>query len=749
MSVVYTLQITTVYPGTFGGAIFSGKNTAGKESIRCRAAHQTLHRIPQVGEFWQVEGRWEDYQSKRKTNYIEKQLVLEDAQLVGLPTANYVKNFLLKHPAFRGFYFGEKKIDKLVERVGNDELVRLLNEGNTIHLSDELNPDIAKRLVSAWLNQKDEVETITFLAEHDFDQTLAKKVISLVKRNTVSRLKRNPYALICFHSISRNIWGTVEKCAAKMGIESDDPRRLQAAIELTLYEMLQHGHSTYPVEEVISLAEKRLRTRDRAIQGIELALQAKSICVFVPKNSGIKFLQLIGVAYIENSVSNKLNSLLKKDLGSFHLDLFGISKIEVEDKLLAYNRTMLHEVGYPLTDEQSASVITSLTNRCSIITGYSGTGKTTALKAISEIAQVLGKTVYGMALSGKAKVRLAEATGLKTTTIHAFIKMHSQLKSNKGQNPVELNDNPVVILDEASMVDVALFNKLLTIFHDKPYSLILVGDPAQISPVGFGLVFHELVKSSDVPKTELTIVHRQTEKSLLHMASMMIREGIAPPISEWNGERDGIYFIDCKPDSKSIQQTFLNIKLKVGDIQIVSPHASGRMVDSGIGINNHIQRNLLPDPNRNGFKVGKSWIKIGDPVIVTENNYDVELFNGTTGILLSIETNEDGLPTGKFEFNGDFDEDGHNRTRLLTLDTMLDLNLKLAYCISIHKSQGSEFDAVAVSCVVESPIVERSLLYTAITRSKRLCLIVGNRELFNKAVIGKPRAETLHVGIGV
>ncbi|MEZ8093338.1 AAA family ATPase [Photobacterium swingsii] len=737
-TVSFTIQIVSVYPGIVGGAIFSGTKVGGRENIFCRAAQSAMTRIPKQGEFWEVRGIWQKYESKRSG--VRDQILVAKAQLVNLPLASYVGSLLAKHPAFRGFYFGQKKIAKLLEVVEPAALVEMLNKGDYTRLCDVLHPDIAKRLMNAWLSLKDEIEIVNFLAEHNFDPALTRKVLGLTKRNTVVRLKANPYALVCFLGISKHIWGTVESCAQKMEIKRTDPRRLQAGVELVLYERLQQGHTAYPIDDVIVAATRRLGTKARAIEGIEYALKSKAICVLDLPNDRGRLLQLVGPALIENMLTARINKLLKNPTSKEKL--FDITPSDVMGRLDIFDLQTKNEMDFSLTSEQRNAVVMALTTRCSVITGFGGTGKTTVLKAVSDIAIDFNRTVYGIALSGKAKTRLAEATGLDALTIHGFLLL---VKKNK----ISITCNPVLIVDEASMVDVALFNRLLTVFDNLPFTLITVGDPSQISPVGFGLAWHKMVKSQRVPITHLTKAHRQALESPLHRASMLIRDGIAPPIKDWQGEKEGIYFVECSRDAQSLKESLLDAKLRIPELQTISPHVNERMSDSGTGINTHIQKQLTgrsPDDDSDTipeFRVGKQWLRVGDPVIVTENNYDLELFNGTTGMLVSAGTYDNGVYYGVFHFEGD------SAPRELTIDMMLDVNLKLAYCISIHKSQGSEYPSIAIACISNTELVERSLMYTAVTRSKKLCLIVGCRDVFERVIAKQPRAETLYVGLQI
>lgn len=375
----------------------------------------------------------------------------------------------------------------------------------------------------------------------------------------------------------------------------------------------------------------------------------------------------------------------------------------------------------------------ALTSRISTLTGFGGTGKTTVLKAIVDIASEY-RPVHVLALSGKAKERAKEAIDRDTHTIHSFL-----IKISTESSGLNSGGDPLVVIDEASMVDIALMLKLLNAFAKKELSLLLVGDTGQLSPVGYGIFFHALAKSKAIPSTHLTKVHRTVGDSDLQKTAMQIRSGQLSALPIWNGERDGVYLIPCTT-TKDLLGHLTRIKQIIPDAQILTPHMSDRMPDSGHKINNHLQSVLQHTDETPGIKLGKYWLRVNDPVIVTQNSYEHNLFNGNTGVMSGTIV-IDGESAGIFNING-------LEVVLSRMELFL-LGVKLAYAISIHKAQGSEYQTSIICSLSQSEFVERSMLYTGISRSKRLALILSTQTLVQEGVARPNRSDTLCVGFSI
>jgi len=737
------VQIDKVYAGSFGGAVFKAKTLNGNESLTFRARASKLFLIPRKGEFWKVTGVWETFKTTdfRNRNIEKQQILISSAQLVNIPSHTYLSSLLMRHPLFSNISLASKKIGKLMIKFRSEPLLSLLNTGNQLELSKILSTSTSQKLINNWEELQNDINASMFFTKHKFSTAIAHKVTNLSKFQTVERLEQNPYSLVCFLSEQKKLWDTIEECGRTLGFTKNDPKRLQGFVEYILYLKLQDGHTAYPLDKLTNELKKTLG--NSALIGIEVALSNKSICILNSCIHNQKLVQLTGPAFIEIQLIKKINALLKPL--SVKETLINISEFEVSLALDSLKNQNINNDRDKLSSEKYSAIKTSLTNRISMIRGGPGSGKTTLLKAMNDIADNLNKTVYNLAFSGKAKDILKKRILRNTMTIHSFI-MSAEL--NKATNKhgkqsftnlnIDLDCNPILIIDEASMVGVTLFNKLLSIFNNKPFSIVLVGDQAQISPIDFGLVFHRL-NLFDVPITNLKKNYRVGKGSKINLAATSIRKGVAPQVPLWNKEEEGVFFIPCEKEVTKLHIALLKIKLNLKRIQIISPHININQPDSSILINNFIQENI--DSHRESkpksFRVNEHLITEGSPVLVTKNCYKLGLFNGNTGTLILV------IVSNKVEF-GVFEFDGIERT--FSIEDMYDLGLELSYCISIHKSQGSEYDVIVIPCITNSNFIERSLIYTAITRSKKLCLLVGSQEIFNLICQKPNRADELYIG---
>ncbi|QEY75059.1 AAA family ATPase [Pseudomonas denitrificans (nom. rej.)] len=714
------LQVSSVKPGSFGGAVFSGRIIGDQNVYTCKASYKIITRPPQPGECWHIKGTIIGHDQFR--SYVQ----IEDCHIVNVVVAAYIEKLLIKHPAFRGLSFGKAKVGKLVREFGAENLAKTLSAGKSAHIAEVVNPDLAEKLVESWLTLHNEIATVEFLMQHKFEPSLARSILKVCSTNTVERLKQNPYSLIAFQGTHANLWRTIEAAAGKLGIERDDPRRLAGLVEHILYGRLDQGHTACPVEDLEASLDLMLKSKALASQAIQCALDRRAVCV--KKLHEKTLIQPLGAAIIESQLELRV-----RELASSQRSLLNGCVSEIDEAVEKFSAKYSEATGHTLADQQKLAITMALTNRISTLTGFGGTGKTTVLRAIVDIASAC-RTVYVLALSGKAKERAKEAIGRETYTIHNFI---AQAKDK--ESTISTGGDPLIIVDEASMVDIALMLKLLRVFGKNSFSLLLVGDTGQLSPVGFGIFFHTLARSKLIPCTHLTKVHRTAADSPLQQTAMQVRTGHMESLPVWSGETDGVYLVHCSSSTELLNQ-LTKIKAALPEAQILTPHMSDRMPDSGYTINNHLQAELQGSDQNPGIWMGKFWLRVDDPVIITQNSYEHCLFNGNTGVMTGV-TVIDGQPFGTFSFNG--------ATINLSRADLFVLGMRLAYAISIHKSQGSEYQTSIICSLTNSDFVERSMFYTGISRSKRLTLIMSTFELTRQSIARQNRSDTLCVGFSV
>ncbi len=301
----------------------------------------------------------------------------------------------------------------------------------------------------------------------------------------------------------------------------------------------------------------------------------------------------------------------------------------------------------------------------------------------------------------------------------------------------------LIVIDEASMVDILLMSKLFKALTNEDFRLIMVGDEGQLPPVGFGLCFHRLVSIGETERLKvikLKEVHRTKSTSMLHRVSMDVREGKLPNLTKWSGEEEGVYLLPCDT-KKEMHEVLLSAKQKVPHAQIVTSHVTEKRIDSAKSINNYIQYRTQDKflNEKACMQLGRIRIMENDPVIVTQNMYELDLYNGNTGVINSVylcdETNE-----VKCDINF-----GDKGLISITKSDAWMLGLDLAYCISVHKSQGSEYDTTIVCAIEDSFLLDRSMFYTALTRSKKLTLITGRYDVAKKAIRKGNRASKIDV----
>jgi exodeoxyribonuclease V alpha subunit len=701
---IVTISITAVLRrNRNSGTVFSGKDDCGRH-MRIVAPYHATSRTPGLGEVWEAHGEFGVHPEYGLQFYAERcERLLPKGQLIVLYLAN--------NPKFKGI--GLSKASRLYARFG-EELTQLLSKGDpTVFEGKELlTPLTARTLVAAWHSDQVESDIIAFLDKYNFNIRLASKVQRCWGEKAIDILTRNPYCMLAFAG-----WEVVDNAARNLGITYLDERRLIGAVETCLYNRLNNKH-TLTTSSILLQHIRSLLGVDTDIATCAVNFALADNAIVGTEQHGY---QPIGVASIETGIAKRLMCIHNGELprqGHLLHSWSGISSKLIDDKIAAHETA--HKV--TLNEEQRSAIRSAVKNRISVLTGGAGVGKTTVLRVIIAVVEESNGTIYQMALAGRAAQRMKEATGHEAMTIAGFI-------SNVRNGHLQVKSNAYVIIDESSMLDQPTMYRILRYLPDG-VRVLLVGDPYQLPPIGFGLVFHKLALSNIIPRIELKHVHRQAESTGIPAVALSIRNGSLPRLKAFRGNDTGVSFIDCAP--RNIVSSLHHVTTEwdeLSESQILGVTKAGI---AGVRVINEYYHSSKSVGKRQLWRFA-----VGDPVIYLENDYERLLFNGTLGQVNNVVTDEDG-PALACDFDG---------VTHLIKEPDLD-KIDLAYGITVHKAQGSQFNRVAVP-IMGSRLLDRTLIYTALTRGVKQVVFVGDRRAFDAAIINLPSAMRRNVGFSI
>jgi exodeoxyribonuclease V alpha subunit len=700
---VSILVTTILRRGYQGLTVFSGKEEDGNH-VRVVVDRNTEQGIPSMGEVWRIEGEY------RRDSIYGVQFYANHCKRM-LPEGGLIVLYIANNPRFKGI--GLSKARKLYKRFG-DGLAQLLDTGNTSTLEEVLTPAAARTMVDAWQQNKAESEVVAFLNKHNFSSRLAGKVWRCWGERAIQVLESNPYSMLAFTG-----WELVDRAARQLGVSPLDQRRLIGAVESCLYTRLNEKHTLTRYEallqRVVCLTGTDSLVADHAIQ---LALDDRAITG--DREAGY---QPVGASLIESGITKRLTRIHngeRSPQGQLFHSTSRINPTLVKQKISIFESSQ----GLKLNEAQKEAVMMATSKPLSVLTGGAGVGKTTVLKIIIDIIEEAGGTVYQMALAGRAAQRMREATGHEAMTIAGFIS-----KVQKGH--LHVRHDSLIIIDEASMLDLPIMHRIVRNLPDG-VRLLMVGDPYQLPPIGFGLVFHKLAESSTIPRVELTQVHRQADSSGIPSVAFAVRGGVVPQLRAFEGSDAGVSFIDCA--AEKIIGVLFDVYKSWGDTmdtQILGMTKSGV---AGVRTLNDYFHQMLSAGKR---KLIQWRLAEGDPVIHLENDYERLLFNGTLGFVKRIVA-EGPASSLVCEFDG-----------VEHIFTEMELEkIALAYGITVHKAQGSQFRRVAIP-ITRCRLLDRTLIYTALTRGIEQVVFVGDKYTFKQAVINQPSVSLRNVGFSI
>jgi exodeoxyribonuclease V alpha subunit len=738
----HILRVSTIRsqnPKGFGGCIFTGIPIDEQGNVHearayyvVRASNLVLgNTLVQVGQSWRVSG--EATANPLVVNgyrLTEWQIDASDATL-SLPSGEHIITLMAESADFKGVGF--VKARKLWERFG-EALYDILDRRDVASLLSTLNEEIAQQVVAAWGLYGDS-RTLQWLQAKGFNLSTGRKVLAFFGADAAHQIEADPYRLLSFCAT----WEQVDRLARQhFGVVENDARRLQGAVEEACYRLLSDGHTV--------ASRAALLKRLAAILGTPSANFRWSTLISSTLSEGLtngsyvlgsdNNLHPLGPLVMETVVARAVVERLRRT------DPL-ISCAEIDELMAAHEAAD----GITLNHEQRLAVQTASTHAFFVITGGAGVGKTTVLKALYRVYDSASVRIYQIALAGRAAKRMQEATERPASTIASFL---TKMKESDLLAPC------VVVVDEASMVDIITMSRVCELLPSH-VRLLLVGDPNQLMPVGPGLVLHALAATSGIPLVELKEVKRHGGN--IAAAAHAIRDGIWPDLPDH--ESAPITFIPCAPrisrEVGAVCNTLADAVLQLykqspENTQILSSRRNG--IDGAKGLNALCQNSFtggfrrLAVWNREHGSQALTGFHRGDPLLCTRNIWAWGLQNGSLGKLVEIEDeprllrNDEGVEIGYALAWAEWD-DGERRP---ILETMLD-DLELGYAITVHKAQGSQWERVIVP-ITGNRLLDRTLVYTAVTRAQRQVILIGDERAARKAVEGVPRAHLRQVALG-
>ena len=599
---------------------------------------------------------------------------------------------------------------RMVKTFGKDVFDIIEAEPKRLREVEGIGPKRADKITAAWADQKVIREIMVFLHEHTVGTARAVRIFKTYGTDAVQVMSENPYRL------ARDIRGigfrTADLIAEKLGIEKTAMIRVRAGISYALTEAMSDGHCGLPTSELMDLAVKLLEVPQELV-ATALQLELADATVTADSVGETPCIFLSGLYHSEKGIAERLGRLISGALPWPQIDA---------DKALPWIEI---KTGLTLAASQAEAIRLALRSKATVITGGPGVGKTTIVNSILRILSAKTVKLLLCAPTGRAAKRMSEATGMEAKTIHRMLEVDPKVfgfKRNE-ENPLDCD---LLVIDETSMVDVSLMQSLLKAVPDRA-ALLIVGDIDQLPSVGPGQVLADIIASGVVPIVRLTEVFRQAAESRIITNAHRINQGKIPDLNPPKGDTD-FYFVPAEDPEQTVDRIITLVQTRIPrrfgldpirDIQVLCPMNRGGAGARSLNI--ELQAALNPSGDNKVERFGSTFAP-GDKVMQIENDYDKEVYNGDIGYVEAVDLSEGEL-TASF--------DGRSVSYLFgELDTLV-----LAYAATIHKSQGSEYPAVVIPVLTQHyAMLQRNLLYTGITRGKRLVILVGQRKAVAIAV---------------
>jgi exodeoxyribonuclease V alpha subunit len=680
------------------------------------------------GESLKLTGKWVYNKKFGEQFQVETSETTVPASVLGI--RKYLGSGMIKG-------VGPVLADRIVEKFGLDTLEVIEKSPTRLSEAEGIGPKRIEMITKAWEEQKGIKEIMIFLQGHGVSPAFSAKIYKHYGNRSIEVVKENPYRL------ARDMYGigfiTADKIAQNIGIDPNSLVRAKAGLLYVLSQLTEEGHAFFPLADLVNKAKEILKV-DREIIASAADDLSREKEVFLEDirregggGEGADIAVYLAPLYIaEKGIAEGFKRLRESPSN--------IRPIHPE-KAIEWVQQKLH---IELAQKQKEAVMVAARSKILVITGGPGTGKTTIITAILRIFQQLKLRILLAAPTGRAAKRMSEATGWEAKTIHRLLE-YSPKKGGFKKDQDDLLEADVLIIDETSMVDTLLMYHLLKAIPLQAH-LILVGDVDQLPSVGPGNVLRDIIDSGAVTVVRLTEIFRQAQESMIVTNAHRVNQGEFPILNEGDsrdvqGIRDKVdfFFIEEEDPEKTLELILSLCSEKipwrfgfhpVREIQVMTPMHRGIIGVSNLNV--EIQKRLNPDAF--GITVGNRLLRLGDKVMQITNNYDREVFNGDIGWISDIRQEDRELV---IDFDG----------RLINYD-YADLDeIVLAYAISVHKSQGSEYPAVIVPVTTQHFILlQRNLLYTAITRARKLVVLVGTKKAMGIAIRNnKPQTRYTHL----
>ncbi|MBP6217957.1 MAG: ATP-dependent RecD-like DNA helicase [Oligoflexales bacterium] len=705
----------TFYNEESGWAILKGQEEGSLRAVT--ALGPVLS--PQPGELLLLFGIWTEHVSFGSQFKIHRSVRIRPHTEEGM--IRYLSGGL-----FKGV--GLKTAEKIVHHFKKDTFKVLDQNPQKLKTVPHFSKKTAAKVIRVWEEKTQETKILAFLQTHGFSPHSSKKILDMYGRDTISTVSQNPYALI------RKIYGmgflTADKIARSIGLAMDSPERVQQGILYQLQQAEDKGHCYLTEAQLLDSLAKTLELPrhvldPKFLEESENLEEQAQICVRPPKADGEERQRrffLADLLLAENEVSFYLQQIIGSTAAKTQESNLASSALALQARVETWLSLYGERTGNLLSEEQREAVRIASREKVFILTGGPGVGKTTTAKTIIHLFRAMGKKVFLAAPTGRAAQRLKEVSSLPAKTIHRLLEFSQENGSFHKDETNPLNCD-VLILDEVSMVDIRMARSLLKAVP-LTAQIVLIGDVDQLPSVGPGNFLRDLIASGSIPYIRLSQVFRQAESSSIVDFAHMINRGETPSFS--NDPHCDCHFIEAR-DAEEIIDLLKNLLVdllpKAGydalrDVQILTPMNRGELGSEKI--NAEIQGVLNPSglspSNEKEIKLLRQNVSLrtGDKVIQTVNNYELSVFNGDIGYIAKTKV-EGGKSLVSFN------------ERMVQYSEEQVLDLKLAYSITIHKSQGSEFPVVIIPLLMSHYVMlQRNLIYTALTRAKKLAIFVGS-----------------------